>query len=430
MRRLTLIKRILLTFLSTSCLLLAGLGGLTDASAQGDNPQSSTPAATLTPTPGPTATSVVDDVAASDLTTQQWLGLIFSFAVILVVAHFLGIFLVWILRRLTRKTGRKWDDDLLRVIRPQISWFFAALGFQIATFQLPLDETLKTVLNNVYFVLYWFVFMATAWRSIDFMLKEYSEGVLSRSRNQALSERGLILLERIARIVLIFIGAVVLLNHFGVNMLAIIAALGLGGFAIGLAAKDTIANIISGMVIMLDHPFTIGERIDVPDLETWGDVTEIGIRTTKVITRDNRQVVVPNSAIVDNNVVNYSLPDPTYRLETDIGIGAGEDVGQIVRLLKEAVSRVEGVLADKPVDILFTGFGDSSNTFRVRWWVPSFADKRRVTHQVCTTIQEVATKEGIDMPYPTYVLDSVMVHTEDGRSLQKSPSSPDSDEDN
>ena len=136
-------------------------------------------------------------------------------------------------------------------------------------------------------------------------------------------------------------------------------------------------------------------------------------------------MLVPNSVIVDDDVVNYSLPDPTYRLQTDIGIGSGEDVGQIVHLLKEAVEGVDGVLADKPVDILFTGFGDSSNTYRVRWWVPSYADKRHVTHRVCTVIQEVATKEGIDMPYPTYVLDSVVVHTQDGRLPPESSSSPD-----
>jgi small-conductance mechanosensitive channel len=67
---------------------------------------------------------------------------------------------------------------------------------------------------------------------------------------------------------------------------------------------------------------------------------------------------------------------------------------------------VEGVLADKNVDVLFTGFGESSNTFRVRWWVASYADKRRVTHNVCTAIQEAADKEGIDMPYTTFTLDN------------------------
>ena len=412
-------KKSLFAFLILICLLFAGFYDPLVAHAQEETPQ---PTATATPTPDP----LVEEVAATDLTTEQWLGLIVSFVLVLLLAHFLGLILVWILRRLTKRTRTSRDDDLLKVIRPQISWFFAALGFQIATFQLPLDETFKAVLNNLYFILYWFVIMATAWRSINFVIKEYSQGVLARSKNKALSQRGIILLERLSRMLLIFIAAVVLLNHFGVDMLAISAALGLSGFAIGLAAKDTITNIISGLVIMFDHPFTIGERIEVPDLGTWGDVTEIGMRTTKVITRDNRQVVIPNASIVDNNVVNYSLPDPPYRLQTDIGIGSGEDVGRIVRLLEEAVRQVEGVLTEKPVDILFTGFGDSSNTFRVRWWVPSFADKRRVTHLVCTTIQMVAIREGISMPNPTYTLDSVVIHQGQELLLPEPPSTSES----
>ncbi|MCK4724213.1 MAG: mechanosensitive ion channel, partial [Anaerolineales bacterium] len=131
-------------------------------------------------------------------------------------------------------------------------------------------------------------------------------------------------------------------------------------------------------------------------------------------TRDNRLVIIPNSAVVDNQVINYSQPDPTYRLQTDIGIGSGENIGDVVRILTEAVQQVEGVLPEKSVDILFTGFGDSSNTFRVRWWVASYADKRSVTHKVCRAIQEAATKEGIDMPYTTYKLDNqVNIHKND-----------------
>jgi small-conductance mechanosensitive channel len=128
--------------------------------------------------------------------------------------------------------------------------------------------------------------------------------------------------------------------------------------------------------------------------------------------------MIPNTSIVDANVVNYSLPDPTYRLQTDIGIGAGENIPDVVRSLTEAVRAVDGVLADKAVDVLFTGFGDSSNTFRVRWWVPSYADKRRVTHRVCSAIQAVATKEGIDMPYPTYAVDNQLeISAEDAERL-------------
>ena len=136
------------------------------------------------------------------------------------------------------------------------------------------------------------------------------------------------------------------------------------------------------------------------------------MRTTKAITRDNRLVIIPNSLVVDNYVINYSEPDPSIRLQTDIGIGSGENIDELVQVLQDAVRQVEGVLANKNVDVLFTEFGDSSNTFRVRWWVSSYADKRRVTHRVCTVIQEVVTKEGIEMPNP--ILDTnVMMLSEE-----------------
>ena len=176
---------------------------------------------------------------------------------------------------------------------------------------------------------------------------------------------------------------------------------------------------------MFTQPFQIGDRIDVPAVDTWGDVVEIGMRTTKVITRDNRMVIIPNSAVVDNYVVNYSEPDPTYRLQTDIGIGSGENIADVVQILQDAVRQVEGVLADKNVDVLFTGFGESSNTFRVRWWVASYADKRSVTHKVCTAIQEAADKEGIDMPYTTYTLDNQLkVNPDDIDDIAKSLKEP------
>ena len=414
------------------CLLVSGLGGSMVAYAQEDTPQptpsaaNATAAITLTPTPIVTTAESTDShttITVFGLTLAQWLQLGISAVLVVLLAHFGGALVVRLMRRWARRTKSPLYAGIVDVIRPQVSWLVAALGFQLTTTWLAFtNETIDALLENVYFVLYWFVILATLWRSIDFVIYYYSD-TLSVDADQALSEQALILLKRLSRIVLLVAGSFILLAHFGIDMLAVSATLGLTGFAIALAAKDTITNIISGIVIMIDHPFSIGDRIDIPTLGIWGDVVEIGMRTTKVITRDNRLVLVPNSVVVDQNVVNYSLPDPTYRLQTDIGIGAGEDVGQIVRILKESVEQVEGVLADKAVDILFTGFGDSSNTFRVRWWVASYADKRRVTHQVCTAIQEAAVKEGIDMPNPTYTLDSVVIHAGDGQELLDSESS-------
>jgi MscS family membrane protein len=417
----------LLTAILASLLLLAASGSVV-AYAQDGTP---TPTASGTETPTPTPIVVVTDRAqtagSSDalptvtvfgLTLAQWLQLSISAVVVVLVAHYGSALIVRMLRRLTRRSKTELDDALLGVIRPQVSWFVAAVGFQVATSLLSFtNETIDALLKNVYFVLYWFVIVATLWRTIDFLVQWYREH-LAPGADEALSEQALILLQRLGRITLTVAGGIVLLAHFRVDVLAVSAALGLSGFAIALAAQDTISNIISGIVIMIDRPFSVGDRIDIPALGTWGDVVEIGMRTTKVVTRDNRMVLIPNTAIVDSNVVNYSLPDPTYRLQTDIGIGTGESIPKVVQILTEAVRGVEGVLPDKNVDVLFTGFGDSSNTFRIRWWVASYADKRRVTHRVCSAIQEAANRAGIDMPNPTYNLDSqVTIRAQDGRAL-------------
>jgi len=365
----------------------------------------------ITPTieAAPTSTSGLS-VDLSNITPETLVRSLITVVLVIILAVLGSKFIYWVLLRLIRRTDSKFDDQLLETIRPQIIWLLAAMGFQFVTNRA--DFVSGDVFQTIYFLLYWFVIVAIIWRSIDFASAWYLDHY--QDEEHTLPESIVPLLKRISQIILILIAGAVLLGYFGVNILAIAAALGLGGFAIALALKDTITNIISGFVLMFAQPFKVGDRIDVPAVDTWGDVVEIGMRSTQVITRDNRLVIIPNSAVVDNQVVNYSQPDPTYRLQTDIGIGSGENIGDVVRILTEAVQQVEGVLPEKSVDILFTGFGDSSNTFRVRWWVASYADKRRVTHKVCRAIQEAATKEGIDMPYTTYTLDNqVYIHKND-----------------
>ena len=219
------------------------------------------------------------------------------------------------------------------------------------------------------------------------------------------------------------IGAV--LAHFGVNLLAATAALGLGGFALSLAAKDTITNVISGIVIMFDSPFKIGDRIDVPSTGTWGDVVDIGIRSTRVLTRDNRLVIIPNASVVDGEVINYSQPDPSYRLQVDLGITYNGDIPSITKILEDTVRGVEGVMEDKPVNVLFTGFGDAGMDIRVRWWVKTAGDKRSVTHRVCAAIQDITVEKSIDMPNKTYSLvNTIKVSSEEADRLSQALAAP------
>jgi small-conductance mechanosensitive channel len=176
--------------------------------------------------------------------------------------------------------------------------------------------------------------------------------------------------------------------------------LGLGGLAFSLAARDTIADAISGFIILVDRPFRIGDRIEIQGVGTWGDVTDIGLRTTRIRTRDNRMVIVPNSVIGANQVVNYTYPDPRYRIETHVDIAYDTDIETARQVIIEAMKKVEGVLPDKPIDALYNEMGDFAMIFRVRWWIESYVDTRRVIDRVHTALQNALDEAGIESPFP------------------------------
>jgi small-conductance mechanosensitive channel len=211
----------------------------------------------------------------------------------------------------------------------------------------------------------------------------------------------IVLLSRASRILLLITAITILLSHFGINITAFAAALGIGGLAISLAAQDTIRDAIAGFIILIDRPFRIGDRIEIKSVGTWGDVMEIGLRTTRIRTRDNRMVIVPNSIIGSNEVVNYSYPDPTYRIQTHVGVAYGTDIELARRIMIEAVRQVPSILPDKPVDALYIEMGDSAMIFRVRFWIESYVDARRVIDRVHTALQGAMDAAGIQSPFPS-----------------------------
>jgi small-conductance mechanosensitive channel len=402
--------RLFFVLLINLLIFIVAFGAITVQAQENDpTPVATVPAeSTPAPTPAPSPPEI-DLTAAADsveFSLPLLVELVISIVVVVLAAVYGSRLIVWLLGKLTRRTKTDIDQVLLEAIKPQIGWLIAAFGFQIITSRLDFIEgAAKTILENTYFILYLLVIVATAWRVGDAAVDWY-EVQRGDKLNKNLVQQVFPLLKRLSHMFLAIIFLVVLAGHFGINVLAVSAALGLGGFAIALAAQDTISNIISGLVIMFDSPFKIGDRIEVTGLDTWGDVEAIGMRSTQVRTRDNRLVIVPNTSVVDSTVINYSLPDNTYRLQSDIGIGYGMDIAKVQRLIKAIVREQESVLPNKPVDVWFIEFGDSSMTFRVRWWVQSYAEKRRSTDTINAVIQELAEREGIEMPNITYTLDN------------------------
>ncbi len=407
----------LLIILLLAAVVFLGLGAQYSASAQEVTP-------TATAEPDPTATPILQFSAASDdevtevsssssileefdltqLTTRDWISLILSVVLVALVLAFGRRIITNLLNRLAKRTKSTFDDELIHRIQGQIRWFVVVLGFDIAVFTLTfLSDSTKSLLTNIFFLLYFLIIFSAAYISLEFFFEWY-EAQQKEAEEERKMGLFLPLIHRSAIVVLIVLGVVILLDHFGVNVTGLAAILALVGLAVGLAAQDTISDMISGYIILVDQPFRVGDRIEIPNEDTWGDVVEIGTRTTRIRTRDNTLVIIPNSSIAHGQVKNYSFPDPNYRLQLDIGIAYGTNIDEVRKVLGDAVRGVEGVLPDMPVEILYNEMGESSMTIRVRWWINSFADKRRMYDKVNTAMQLAIDAAGIESPFPTQQL--------------------------
>jgi len=377
-----------------------------------------------TRTPMPTATpgwiekEVNQFAARAGLTWTEFLGLSVAdwinlgiSLLFLLAGYLIGTWLIRsILPRLVRRTETEFDDAFLSQAGPSLRWLVVIVILHFATTRLVfVSAGIKKTLGDAYFVLAVLLAFRIVWRSIDLAERWYSERAALAGRADELAPV-ITLLVRVGRVVLAIVGMTILLSHFGVNVTGFAAALGIGGLAFSLAARDTIADAIAGFIILVDRPFRIGDRIEIQGVGTWGDVTDIGLRTTRIRTRDNRMVIVPNSVIGANQVINYTYPDPRYRIETHVGIGYGTDIERARQVIIDAVRHAEGVLLEKPVDALYNEMGDSAMIFRVRWWIESYIDTRRVFDRVHTALQHALDEAGIECPFPTQSVNLQMEH--------------------
>jgi small-conductance mechanosensitive channel len=336
------------------------------------------------------------------VSVEDWINLAISIILALIVGFLLSRLVFYALKKAVAKTETQYDDAFIKVIRHQISLIFIVVGFQIGVLRLPfIDVTIKQVLNQFFIAIYVIAATIIVWRLLDVLVEWYQNDVEPK-REPHQTDTLLLLMHRLARTLLVTISLILLLSLYNINVNALIAALGIGGLAISLGAQDTLSNIISGVMIMLDQPFRVGDRIEIQGLGTWGDVVDIGLRSTRIRTRDNRLVIVPNNSISTDQIVNYTYPDTQYRIQIEIGVGYGQDIEKVRQIIIDTVRQVAGVLPDKPVDALYVEMGQSAMTFRVRWWIDSYVDTRRMFDSVNTALQKTLDEAGVEMPFNTY----------------------------
>lgn len=393
-------------------LLLSGCNTLENAPATLESIPS---AVANTTTPVPTATpgmleDVVTELSASTgadrvsflgLTGEDWINLGISLVFVL-LGYVVGMVLSKVIFRLfSQRTHVELDDVFLRTMGTSFGWLVLVITLHFGTKRLAfLSPQLKSILGDVYFVLGVLIVCRILWKLIGYAEHWYRQKLALMDGGEEISP----IMTIIRRVLLIFIGAIALsliLSRFGLNTNTLTITIGIFGLALSLAAQDTLSDAISGFLILADRPFRVGDAIEIERISDWGDVTEIGLRTTCIHTADNRVVVIPNSIIGKNLVINYTYPDPRYRLETHIHVAYDTDIKAARKLITETIRGVEGVLPEEPVDVLCHEMGESALVLRVRWWIGNYDHTAFVLDRVIEAVKIALEEHGFNIAYPT-----------------------------
>ena len=200
-------------------------------------------------------------------------------------------------------------------------------------------------------------------------------------------------LVRISLMVVVVIAAI---GALGIQTTSFIAIFGAAGLAVGLALQGSLSNFASGVLIVLFRPYRVGDFVEAAGIA--GSVEQVQILTTILKTGDNKQIIVPNSQIMDSIITNYSA-NPTRRVDMVVGVSYDDDLDKVRKTIEDLIAAEDRILADPAPTIAVSALADSSVNFVVRPWVNS-ADYWGVMFDMTEAIKKRFDKEGISFPFP------------------------------
>ena len=331
-------------------------------------------------------------------TAPRWLP---SLIVLVAAAALYGV-AHWILGRAQRswvtRTATQIDDLAVRLLRQALllssgTW---AVWRLLEIWELP------TAAQWVYAIWIALLFFPIS-RFVGDLLVAVETEVVSRTRT-SLDKTALPMVNKAVRFVIVALGVVLALSELGINIAPLLAGAGVMGLALSLAAKDTLSNLIAGVLLIVDRPFQVGDRIELwtapNETGSWGDVIEIGLRATKIRNPDNLVVVVPNNQIMQRDIINYTMSGQDIRLRIPFSVAYESNIDRAKKLLVDIATEVHGVKPDPAPIVIARGFGPSEVNLQLRVWILDARARRRIADEISERVLRAFAEEGIEIPYP------------------------------
>jgi small-conductance mechanosensitive channel len=315
-----------------------------------------------------------------------------------------GLLLAWLtamlsaalLRSITRRTRGHTDDLIVAALRGPLFWTVTLLAVLGAVQQLQLSETIEGATHSAIVTLLIFIWSFFALRLARILLNAFSSHARLTS---VVRPQTLPLFNNLAVVLVMGAAIYLVFNAWNIDMTAWLASAGILGIAVGFAAKDTLANLFSGVFILADAPYKIGDYVLLDNGER-GKITHIGIRSTRLLTRDDVEVTIPNAIMGNTRITNESGgPHEKFRIRVKVGVAYGSDIDLVRQVLQEVAEQDAGVCDDPEPRVRFRAFGPSSLDLELLCWVENPELRGRVVDSLNTAIYKGFNAHGIQIPF-------------------------------
>ena len=338
---------------------------------------------------------------AQEAQTVPWVRAIVVVLVSVMLAKVVDLVVSRFLLRLTVRTNTDLDDQLVHLLHRPVFISVILIGLDIAVKTMGWSPGVERVLGALIQTVAIFV-----WAGVGFKLTSTTLEGLSRLADRVtwLEMRTLPLFDNLSKIVVFGVAVYCFLVVWDLDLSAWLASVGIMGIAVGFAAKDSLANLFGGLFVIMDAPYKIGDFINLDSGER-GRVIKIGLRSTRLLTRDDVEITLPNAHIANAKVVNESGgPYEKTRVAIAVGVAYGSDVDRVREVLLEAAQSVEHVVHDPEPRVRFVEMGDSALIFRVQGWIDEPALRGECIDGLNTAIYKALGQAGIEIPFPQRVV--------------------------
>lgn len=288
------------------------------------------------------------------------------------------------------------DDRMVDLVHRPIFLSFVLLGFSLATQRIDLPDAPEFITLGVLKTI-----AVVIWYNMLRQLADVLVQTARRNQNNKLVQTGMLaLLQNIAKVVLFAMAIYFVFLAWNINVTAWVASAGIVGLALSFAAKDTLSNLFAGVSIIMDAPYKTGDYIILDGGER-GIVTHIGLRSTRILTRDDVEITIPNGIIGNSKIINETGgPSEKHRIRIAVGVAYGSDIDHVIATLEKVAAGNAEVCPDPEARVRFRRFGESSLDFELLCWIDRPVDRGRLSHELGCSVYKAFAAAGIQIPFP------------------------------